>query len=144
MRINQQLFWVFSLIGLLAIGCGSKVDLAPVSGTVTFEGEPVGEIRVVFEPIVSENEEMSDYYTSFGITDEAGQYEMKTEVDNQLLPGAVVGKNTVRFVCMKRESFMNEGLMDSRAVYDLPEKAKDKSMTFTVPKEGTNDANFDL
>lgn len=144
MRINQQLFWVFSLIGLLAIGCGSKVDLAPVSGTVTFEGEPVGEIRVVFEPIVSENEEMSDYYTSFGITDEAGQYEMKTEVDSQLLPGAVVGKNTVRFVCMKRESFMNEGLMDSRAVYDLPEKAKDKSMTFTVPKEGTNDANFDL
>ena len=146
MRIKQQLRLVLPLVCLLAVGCGKQLDLAPVSGTVTLDGEPVDGIRVTFEPVIGEVDgvTMDEYYTSFGITDENGHYEMKTEFQNELQPGALVGNHTVRLVCMKTESFMNQGLMDQRMVYDLPPRANDKSIKFTVPPEGTSEANFDL
>jgi hypothetical protein len=39
---------------------------------------------------------------------------------------------------------MNKGLEDSRAAYDLPESARDKSMRYTVEPSGSAEANFDL
>jgi hypothetical protein len=124
------------------VGCGGP-DLAPVSGTVTLNGEPVDGIRVVFEPIVGQSGVTDEeHYTSFGITDAAGNYEMQTYVGDKLKSGAVVGNSTVRFVCMKRESFMNKGLEDSRAVHDLPPTSRDKSMKYTVTESGSNEANF--
>ena len=69
---------------------------------------------------------------------------MQTEVHDELRAGAVVGRSAVRFVCTKRENFMNKGLEDSRAVYDLPKSARDKSMTYTVEPSGSTEADFDL
>jgi hypothetical protein len=135
---------LFTLFGLLTVGCGGP-SLAPVSGTVTLGGHPVDGIRVIFEPIVGESGVTdAKYYTSFGITDAAGHYEMQTEVNDKLRPGAVVGTSVVRFVCTKRENFDNKGLEDSRAVHDLPETARDKSMRCTVESSGNTRANFDL
>ncbi len=132
------------LLGLFLAGCGGPT-LAPVSGTVTLNGEPVDGIRVIFEPIVGQSDVTDrEYYTSFGITDESGRYAMQTEVRDKLRSGAVVGGVAVRFVCIKRESFMNKGLADSRAVHDLPPSARDKSMRYTVESSGSREANFDL
>lgn len=132
------------LFGLFLIGCGGPT-LAPVSGTVTLDGKPVDGIRVTFEPIVGESDVTDEeYYTSFGITDEAGHYDMQTEVEDKLKTGAVVGRSAVRLVCMKRENFMNKGLEDSRAVHDLPKSARDKSITYTIEPSGSTEANFDL
>lgn len=134
-----------SLLGLVMIGCSRGPSLAPVSGTVTLGGKPVDGIRVTFEPIVGESDVTDEkYYTSFGITDEAGHYDMQTEVRDKLKAGAVIGNSAARFVCTKRENFMNKGLEDSRAVHDLPKSARDKSMRYTVEKSGSTEANFNL
>jgi len=144
MTSRRPRLWMVAALCLLAAGCGGP-DLAPVSGTVTLGGQPVDGIRVVFEPIVGESDVTdAEYYTSFGLTDEAGHYEMQTEVHDKLKTGAVVGNSAVRFVCTKRESFMNKGLEDSRAVHDLPASARDKSMRYTVESSGSTEANFDL
>ena len=49
---------------------------------------------------------------------------MQTEVESELKVGAVEGKSAIRSVCIKRETFMNKGLEDSRAVHDLPASAR--------------------
>jgi len=145
MTIQLQRFLIFPLLGLLTIGCSKGPSLAPVSGTVTLNGKAVDGVRVTFEPIIGESDVTDEeFYTSFGITDEDGHYEMKTEVQDKLKEGAVIGGVTVRFVCTKRQSFMNKGLEDSRAIYDLPKSARDKSMTYTVDKSGSTEADFDL
>ncbi len=144
MAITSSHLLLVALAGLLLVGCGGP-SLAPVSGTVTLNGEPVDGIRVVFEPIVGEADVTDQtYFTSFGITDEAGRFDMQTEVDDKLLPGAVVGVSAVRLVCIKRESFMNKGLEDSRAVHNLPASARDKSLRYTVEEAGSSEAYFDL
>lgn len=135
---------ILPLLGLFTVGCGGP-SLAPVSGTVTLDGKPVDGIRVTFEPVVGESDVTDEeYYTSFGITDDQGHYEMQTEVQGKLETGAVVGNSAVRFLCTKRETFMNKGLADSRAVHDLPKSARDKSMRYTVEPSGSTEANFDL
>ncbi len=119
--------------------------MAPVAGTVTLNGKPVDGIKVIFEPIVGESDVTDEeYYTSFGVTDEAGHFDLQTEVKNELRPGAVVGNSAVRLVCTKRVGYINRGLADSRALYDLPKSARDKSMKFTVETSGSTAANFDL
>lgn len=129
---------------LFTCGCGGP-SLAPVSGTVTLDGQPVDGVRVTFEPIVGEADVTdAEYYTSFGITDEQGRYEMQTEIDGQLQRGAVVGNSTVRLVCIKRVTYMNRGLEDSRAVHHLPASAQDKSIRYRVEKAGSADAHFNL
>ncbi len=144
MTSQLQRVLILSLLCLFTVGCGGP-NLAPVSGTVTLDGKPVDGIRVTFEPIVGESDVTDEeYYTSFGITDDRGHYEMQTEVHDKLKTGAVVGKSAVRFLCTKRENFMNKGLEDSRAIHDLPESARDKSMKYTVEKSGSTEANFDL
>ena len=100
---------------------------------------------MIFEPIVGESDVTDkEYYISFGITDEAGHFAMQTEMDSKLRTGAIVGNSTVRFVCVKRESFTNQGLEDSRAVHDLPNSARDKTIKYTIESSGSKAANFDL
>ena len=145
MKRREQLLLMFPLVCLLLIGCGTGPRLAPVSGTVTLDGEPVDQVRVVFEPVMGEADVTTEvYYSSFGITDDNGHFEMKTEVEGKVRPGALVGGHTVRFLCLKVETFMHDGLEDQRAVHQLPPHTRDKSMRFTVPEEGTPEANFDL
>lgn len=134
----------FALLAVTLGGCSGS-SLAPVSGTVTLDGKPVEGVRVIFEPIVGESD-VTDlkYFTSFGITDERGRFAMQTEIGGKLKPGAVVGHSTVRFVCIKRASFMNKGLKDSRAVHDLPKSTRDKSMKYMIEASGSTAANFEL
>jgi len=140
-RIN---ILTYALLAVTLSGCGGA-KLAPVSGTVTLDGKPVDGVRVIFEPIVGESDVTdAEYHTSFGITNEQGQFAMQTQMGDTLKPGAVIGNSSVRFVCIKRANFMNKGLADSRAVHDLPALARDKTMRFTIKASGSTAANFDL
>jgi len=71
------------------IGCSGKPadqpDLAPVTGTVTLDGDPLAGVTVAFES--------PDGKVAFGQTNEAGQYELTYKGPWK---GAVLGQNTVR------------------------------------------------
>lgn len=42
------------LVACLAVGCGSEIDRADVSGTVTFAGKPLAYGRIMFMPVSKE------------------------------------------------------------------------------------------
>ncbi len=72
-------------------GCGG--EFAPVSGTVTYDGEPVSKLRLVFSPEpIGEDYAVGPY--SQGVTDEAGKFSLQTRYKD---PGAFIGKHRVSF-----------------------------------------------
>ncbi|HZL88859.1 MAG TPA: hypothetical protein VFB96_10840 [Pirellulaceae bacterium] len=73
------LAWI-SVVG----GCGARQPLAPVDGIVTLDGQPLGNVLVVFVPDGSGG----PVSRATGIADAAGRFELKTE-DGRL--GAAVG-----------------------------------------------------
>jgi hypothetical protein len=57
---------------LLLAGCGQtsrNPDVVPVTGTVTYQGQPVAEANVVFQ---------SNEHGSFGVTDSRGRFQLQT------------------------------------------------------------------
>ena len=78
---------------LIAItGCGGG-DFAPVTGTVTYDGEPVSNLKVIFSPEpIGDKSTIGPY--SKGVTDESGQFTLVTRYKD---PGAFVGKHRLSF-----------------------------------------------
>lgn len=81
-----------AVLSISVCGCDSKdYQLAPVSGTVTFEGKPVGKLRVSFNPMpVGEDYAVGPY--SQGTTDADGKFTLVSRYKDQ---GAVVGNHTL-------------------------------------------------
>jgi hypothetical protein len=71
---------------LLAVGCKSGPKLAPVSGTVTYNGKPVVKATIVFYP------EQDGARGAMGETDDQGRYTLWTYAPGD---GALVGKHLV-------------------------------------------------
>ena len=84
----------FALFLISVCGCDSKdYAVAPVSGTVTFEGKPVDKLRVSFNPSpVGENYAVGPF--SQGKTDANGKFTLVTRYKEE---GAVVGKHKLAF-----------------------------------------------
>ena len=75
------------------IGCSGNGDLAPVAGTVTYDGKPVSKLRVTFSPEpIGENHAVGPY--SSGVTDESGKFSLVTRYKTT---GAFVGKHKLAF-----------------------------------------------
>ena len=79
---------------LTFVGCGgTDFSVAPVSGKVTNNGEPVDGIRVVFTPMPNEaNTDPGPWST--GVTNAQGEYTLETRYKKT---GAAIGKHTVSF-----------------------------------------------
>ena len=78
---------------LIAItGCGGG-DLAPVSGTVTYDGEPVPKLKVIFSPEPVGDKGTAGPYSK-GVTDENGRFELATRYKD---PGAFIGMHRLSF-----------------------------------------------
>jgi len=78
---------------ILATGCGNIGSLAPVSGTVTYDGEPVPKLKVVFSPEpVGDNNNVGPY--SQGVTDENGRFKLATRYKDN---GAFIGRHRLVF-----------------------------------------------
>lgn len=76
------------LLGPLMAGCGSgRSDLAPVSGKVTLDGQPLAKALVEFIP------EGTSGVVAIGRTDEQGNYTLMASRSAQ---GATIGPNKVR------------------------------------------------
>jgi hypothetical protein len=84
----RGVFWCAALSLLAALGCGkSGRELAPVTGRVTLDGQPMPGARIRFEP------EANGGSPSYGTTDQEGWYELGYK---RGVEGALIGWHTVR------------------------------------------------
>jgi hypothetical protein len=123
------------MIGLVATGCGARIKSVPVSGRVTLEDQPLANVAVNFSPLTGGQQ---DAFATYGKTDQEGRFTLRLADNDQ--PGATAGKNRVTF----HES---TGAAESDGAapmtpLKLPPKARDGTMTYEVPAEGTANADF--
>lgn len=82
---------LLALTTLNAIGCGkTRRALAPVTGKVSYQGQPLRFGTVIFQP------ESGQYAT--GVIQPDGTFQMTTRGEGD---GVAVGKNMVRIVCLE-------------------------------------------
>lgn len=81
---------------LFLSGCGGSGGLpcGPVSGKITYNGQPVKKVGVYFKPVSNKPEEAGKMGS--GATDEQGNYQISTYTVGGN-DGAVIGKNKVFF-----------------------------------------------
>lgn len=145
-------------LALLALGCGSgggepPAPVYPVSGKVTFKGQPVVGADITF------HHESTDR-SAFGRTDDAGEYKLTTFSAND---GAVEGKHGVTIskfeapveasavADIESETYEPPGFNESTDPVtpksDLPEKYGKEAtsgLIAVVNKDAPNSINFEL
>ena len=151
----------FALGIINLVGCGDA-SIAPVSGKVTWDGEPVAGIRLVFSPILHKGQTDAGPWSS-GLNNEAGEYSLETRHKDV---GAVVGEHTVSFVyddvthidtykelLREAKQAKDQAAIDAAkkeiAQYNEAQKTRPKASgnhteKFEVPSAGTTEANFEL
>lgn len=86
--------WIL-LLGVAVSGCNSSdYDLAPVEGTVLFEGKPLTEGQLMFSPVATGGD-MNSGKAGFGNLKGDGTFEISTYTDGD---GAVVAKHRVTLI----------------------------------------------
>ncbi len=124
------------------VGCGSssKYPTAQVSGIVTLDNEPLSGAIVNFQPVGGDNPNVGPGST--GRADENGHFSLTTIHDD---PGAVVGTHKVRIYSYSPES-APAGDGDAGPIVErVPHRYNYRSqLTFSVPAEGTKEADFKL
>jgi len=120
-------------------GCGDS-RFAPVSGTVTLDGQLMADVHVTFQPINLPGDR--DFCpTSHGTTDSSGYFTLKSSAG----AGALVGKHKVILHIKHFDTAPDPtSPREERPTfqYILPPAARDGSLKFTVPEGGTDQANF--
>ncbi|HEX4070442.1 MAG TPA: hypothetical protein VHX68_04715 [Planctomycetaceae bacterium] len=76
-------------VSLAACGCSRSAPLGQVEGTVRIDGQPIGQVMVVFVP------EDKNLPQSMGVTDDLGRFKLRC---NNGRAGAAVGQNRVTLV----------------------------------------------
>jgi hypothetical protein len=125
----------------LICGCGGDAHpLAPVWGRITLDGEALADASVGFEP-VRVGDAVSAGPGAYGSTDAEGRFRLETP-DRRA--GATVGKNRV-WVRTLRASRGRDGDTMLAAQERIPARYNSKTeLTFDVPAEGTEAADFAL
>ena len=127
-------FLVLCLACLLTVGCrDSGPQLGTVSGTITLEGEPLPNAKVLFQPGPGGS-------PSEGRTDSNGKYELQYGIDK---PGALVGEHVVRITTYQLERETADGplILTKESV---PAKYNEQSELTREVKPGHNELNFEL
>jgi hypothetical protein len=104
----------FSLVLVCAtglIGCGTGESYVPVSGLVTLNGEPLGDAKLIFEPIGNEDGNAAGK-PSYGRTDLNGNYSLECPIAQQA--GAAVGEHRVRIITLKAGGYTEEQIEAAR------------------------------
>ena len=137
------------IVGLLLTGCSeNEFKLVDVSGRITKNGQPLPNVRVVFQPI-GENPGPG----SAGTTDADGRYSLVVSSQHFSGKGAVIGKHRVTIGTVlpgegDKPTDPSVGSPDGAPLAGkelIPTKYNQNSeLTFEVPKGGTEKADFDL
>ena len=132
--------WASAICITVSLGCESKPHgLAPVSGIVTLDGQPVSGVRVTFQPSGRDVENPGPGSSAF--SDASGRYELKTVRDEH---GAVPGQHTVRILNPAPQLASSDDSAAPPRKEIIPRRYEDGHLTFDVPPEGTNAADFVL
>jgi hypothetical protein len=125
---------------VLALGCGGRV--APVSGTVTLNGQPLPNALVSFQPIAPEGGKAAGP-GSTGTTNEKGEFSLKTAAGQT---GAYVCKHRVIISVVSAKPGGDDKRRGGPPMEEkVPARYNNKSeLTFDVPSGGTRDAKFEL
>jgi hypothetical protein len=116
--------------------------MAPVSGQVLIDGQPVAGLRVTFAPIGSPTNQYPGP-ASAGVTDENGRYTLLSVKDRR--GGAVVGPCRVRVNVQPAGADPNADPTTAAQARRLPARYNDATeLKFDVPADGTTEANFSL
>jgi len=133
---------------IAAAGCGSQpFDLAPVSGRVTLDGQPVADAKVLLLP--ANRKQPVAGPASVGVTDQDGQYVMQT-TGTSPRQGAVVGLHRVIISTLDTKPDPNDPGGESEIVIrkeTIPPPYSDPRKTplvLEVPSTGRADANFEI
>jgi hypothetical protein len=131
---------------LFLAGCGENpYALAPVSGRVTLNGEPLPDASVIVHPLSTAKEVGPD---STGITDSQGRFTLTT-VDGPR--GAVVGKSRVTISTKKLSEERSDASAQLQKAKDIAVQEKvplkyagESALTLEIPSGGLASADFDL
>ncbi|MFY8058510.1 MAG: hypothetical protein ACOVRM_12260 [Planctomycetaceae bacterium] len=121
------------LLFLTAIGCGESRKSAPVTGTVTLNGQPVANVIVRFQPSGSGTTDQLEVGMSpFGTTDDQGNFTLRFSDDSE--SGAMIGDHTVTIdeVTPPEEENNDAGGIGKKKPSRIPRKWGDGSQTFRV------------
>lgn len=133
---------------IAAVGCGGgstfKVTLAPVTGTVTVDGQPAEGLLVMFEPQVNHQAKDKDKLevgkASTGVTDAAGKFELTYPGGGK---GAIIGSHLVKVMTMGDGGGADpEGVPASK--YKIPAKYNTGSGRYEDVKAGENSINIEI
>jgi hypothetical protein len=125
---------------LPVLGCGG-VRLAPVSGRVTLNGQPLANAKVIFQPVAKEGVNAGP--ASQGETNAQGEYTLKTIIGDK--DGAVVGQHLVSVSALQGPA--PDPTKDNNPPRKelVPERYNAKTeLKFEVPATGTTKADFPL
>lgn len=108
------------LLGLLTLtGCGNE-SYAPVEGVVTYNGKPLEDAKLIFEPIGDESGNASGK-PSYGKTDGSGRYSLQCPLED--VEGAAVGEHRVRILTTKAKEFTQQQRDKARELLEKQEIA---------------------
>ncbi len=166
MKTHSSAIAFLSALTFLAMmaGCGND-GIAPVSGTVTHNGQPVANVFVVFNPKATGDNHFPGPFST-GITDANGKYRLRTRKGSN---GAVIGPHSVGFtwsdvspieMALLQEELVAASMAENpeaaraeaeQRIKETKEKMKSRpalgpprNLDFEVPSGGTSTANFDL
>jgi hypothetical protein len=130
---------------VLAVACAgcnpSPFKLVPVSGSVSLDGQPLAGGIVNFQPIVAGPGATAGPGSTARIGTD-GRYTLATIRGEA---GAVVGKHRVKIYSYNAETAKQDANGGPREREKVPPKYNYKSdVTFDVPVEGTDKADFSL
>jgi hypothetical protein len=125
--------WVALPIALVACGCGGAgYGEVPVSGRVTYDGEPLAHVHLSFQPVAKDESGFGP--GSFGRTDAEGKFELRTVYPDA--PGALPGEHRV--------TVSYEDPQQRPRDVRIPMEYVEGTATFHVPEEGIENAEIAL
>ncbi|MDO5554664.1 MAG: hypothetical protein Q4G68_12975 [Planctomycetia bacterium] len=142
MSRNTLFFMAAVMILFVSSGC-KDANIVKVSGKITVEGKPVGNLHVSFQPVAVQGENALGP-SAWGVTDEQGNFELKAVNIDKKITGATVGANRVKITARGPEKKPDEVVYTGTWKSPLPGGVPSIETTFEVPRGGTSEANFDL
>ena len=135
MKSNIPTFAIL-LATLFLSGCSDfeKFPLAPVTGIVLCEGEPVPYVQVHFHPAPEGASTAVVGKAGYGVTDEKGAFHISTYKPGD---GAIIGKHEIRIGVSRSTLPDCPADLSYTGVWEIVEVVKGKGkneFTFTLPK----------